>query len=94
MQYKSSVQVRLLSNAASAGFEIAHYEESSGAHVTGLLGQFINRVLTLASTGSALVDGDNSIPVSQYEFAPSKYCLYTDDYTMKFLGHRYYDYIY
>jgi len=94
MQYKSSVQVRLLSNAASAGFEIAHYEESSGAHVTGLLGQFINRVLTLSSTGNALVDGDNSIPVSQYEFSPSKYCLYTDDYTMKFLGHRYYDYIY
>jgi hypothetical protein len=93
LQYKSSVQVRLLSNVASAGFEIAHYEDSSSALVTGLLGQFIARELTLGA-GSVLIDGDNSIPVSQYEYATNKYCLYTDDYTMKFLGHRYYDYIY
>lgn len=94
LQYKSSVQVRLLSNAASAGFEITHYEDSSTKHVTGLLGQFISRELKLSLAGNTLIDGDNTIPVSQFEYSSGKYCLYTDDYTMKFLGHRYYDYIY
>jgi len=61
--------------------------------VTGLLGQFIARELQYQN-GSTVTDGVNTIPVSQYEYSTGKYCLYTDDYTMKFLGHRYYDYIY
>lgn len=94
LQYKSGIQIRLLSTSESVGFEIAHYD-STTLRVTGLLGQFIARQLALSPAGDSLIDNQGgNIPVSRFEYTPAKYCLFTDDYTMKLLGKRYYDYIY
>ena len=95
LQFKSLVQIRLVSNSDSAGFEVAHFESSSSSRLSGLLGQFITQDLILASDGKSVTVGeDNEIPVSHYEYEIGKFCFYTDDYTMKLLGRRYYDYIY
>ena len=95
LQFKSLVQIRLVSNSDSAGFEVAHFESSSSTRLSGLLGQFITQDLILASDGKSVTVGeDNEIPVSHYEYEIGKFCFYTDDYTMKLLGRRYYDYIY
>ena len=87
----SKVHIILTSTNSSTGLEIVTYQVTS-ASTSGLIGQFLSHNLLLSSDEKYVVDGSKAIPVIEYNTG-SDVCYYTDDYTMKFLGRRYYDYI-
>ena len=80
----------LSSTQSGTGLDVIGYED--GQDVTGLIGQFLARDLKLSTDEKFILDGSKTIPVTEQSYDATS-CFYTDDYTMKFLGRRYYDYI-
>lgn len=90
IKFGSSVELVLTSSQSGTGLDVITYE--NGQDVTGLIGQFLSRDLKLSLDEKSIIDGDKIIPVTENSVDATS-CFYTDDYTMKFLGRRYYDYI-
>jgi hypothetical protein len=90
IKFGSSVELILTSNQSGTGLDVITYE--NGQDVTGLIGQFLSRNLKLSLDEKFILDQSKSIPVTEHAIDATS-CFYTDDYTMKFLGRRYYDYI-
>merc|ERR1719454_1977090 len=90
IKFGSSIELVLTSSQSGTGLDVITYE--NGQDVTGLIGQFLSRDLKLSLDEKSIIDGDKIIPVTENSVDATS-CFYTDDYTMKFLGRRYYDYI-
>jgi hypothetical protein len=90
IKFGSSVELVLTSSQSGTGLDVITYE--NGQDVTGLIGQLLSRDLKLSLDEKSIIDGDKIIPVTEISVDATS-CFYTDDYTMKFLGRRYYDYI-
>ena len=90
IKFGLSIELVLTSSQSGTGLEVITYE--NGQDVTGLIGQFLTRKLKLSLDEKSIIDGDKTIPVTENSVDATS-CFYTDDYTMKFLGRRYYDYI-
>jgi hypothetical protein len=86
----ADIEVVLTSTATATGLDVHTYNNGEG--VTGLIGQFMSRNLKLSMDEKFIIDGAKTIPVTEHSVGTTS-CFYTDDYTMKFLGRRYYDYI-
>lgn len=84
----NEIELILTSNNEASGIEIVTYD--NGSEAEGLIGQFLSRTLLLSNDEKTVLDGNKVIPVVENQ---NGNCYYTDDYTMKFLGRRYYDYI-
>ena len=84
----NEIELILTSTNEASGLEIVTYD--NGSEAEGLIGQFLSRTLLLSNDEKAVLDGNKVIPVVENQ---NGNCYYTDDYTMKFLGRRYYDYI-
>jgi uncharacterized membrane protein (UPF0136 family) len=88
----SKVHLILSSTNQTSGLEVVAYAVNESSQTSGLIGQFMSHNLLLSADEKYVLDGTKAIPVIEYSTGAAS-CYYTDDYTMKFLGRRYYDYI-